>query len=243
MTVLNIEHQDGVCVMTLQRPERHNALNTELTRGLLQALQDAHADDHCRAIVLSGSGKSFCAGADTTEFAGFSQDTNQATVRAELTASLHAAFSSVHKPIVSAVWGNAMGGGAGLALACDMVVACADTRFGYPEIKHGICPAIVMANLTRQVGIKRAFELVSTARMLDGHELYAWGLAARVTDTPLDTLEAAIAVARTWAEYPPQALSATKQLFYQTLDLPFAEGLDTGRRRNIEMRRYAQPKH
>lgn len=240
MTVLNIENQDGVRVLTMQRPERHNALNTELTRGLLQALQDAGSDDDCRAIVLTGSGKSFCAGGDTTEFAGFGQDADQASARAELTASLHAVFSTVHKPIVSAVWGNAMGGGAGLALACDMMVTCADTRFGYPEIKHGLCPAIVMANLTRQVGVKRAFELVSTARMLNGHELYDWGLSARVTDTPQDTLEAAVAVARTWAGYSAQSLSATKQLFYQTLDLAFTEGLDTGRRLNIEMRRYAQ---
>lgn len=242
MTVLKIENQDGVRILSLQRPERHNALNTELTRGLLQALQDADVDDDCRAIVLAGSGKSFCAGADTTEFAGFGQDTDQASARAELTASLHAVFSTVHKPIVSAVWGNAMGGGAGLALACDMMVTCADTRFGYPEIKHGICPAIVMANLTRQVGIKRAFELVSTARMLDGHELYDWGLSARVTDTPEDTLDAAISLAHTWAGYAAQSLSATKQLFYQTLDQTFAEGLDTGRRLNIEMRRYARTK-
>ena len=240
MTVLNIEHQDGVRVLTMQRPERHNALNTELTSGLLQALQSAGSDDDCRAIVLTGSGKSFCAGGDTTEFAGFGQDADQASARAELTASLHAVFSTVHKPIVSAVWGNAMGGGAGLALACDMMVTCADTRFGYPEIKHGICPAIVMANLTRQVGIKRAFELVSTARMLNGHELYDWGLSARVTDTPQATVDAAIAIARTWAGYSAQSLSATKRLLYQTLDLAFAEGLDTGRRLNIEMRRYAQ---
>lgn len=240
MTVLNIEHQDGVRVLTMQRPERHNALNTELTRGLLQALQDAGSDDDCRAIVLTGSGKSFCAGGDTTEFAAFGQDANQASARGELTASLHAVFSTVHKPIVSAVWGNAMGGGAGLALACDMMVTCADTRFGYPEIKRGLCPAIVMANLTRQVGIKRAFELVSTARMLNGHELYDWGLSARVTGTPPDTLEAALTIARTWASYRTQSLRATKQLFYQALDLDFSEGLDTGRRLNIEMRRYAQ---
>lgn len=238
MDVLKIENHDAVRVLTMQRPERHNALNTELTTQLLQALQAAEADDSCRAIVLSGSGKSFCAGADTTEFAGFGQDNDRAATRADLTASLHAVFGKLGKPVVAAVWGNAMGGGAGLALACDMMVAATETRLGYPEIKHGICPAIVMANLTRNLGPKRAFELVSTGRLLNGALLHEWGLACSVADSPQAALDAAIAVARAWAAHMPTALAATKQLLYRTIDLSFPDGLAAGRDLNVAMRRF-----
>ncbi|WP_233233169.1 enoyl-CoA hydratase/isomerase family protein [Bordetella sp. LUAb4] len=242
MDVLRIETQDAVRILTLQRPERHNALNTALTSGLLQAVRDADSDQDCRAIVLSGSGKSFCAGADTTEFAGFGQDAEQARARGALTAELHAVFATLSKPVVAAVWGNALGGGAGLALSCDMVVAAQATRLGYPEITHGICPAIVMANLTRNLGPKRAFELVSTGRVLNGAELYQWGLANASADTPEATLSAAFDIGRRWATYAPYALSSTKQLFYRTLDLTFPEGLAAGRELNIAMRRHAHAK-
>ncbi|ALM84284.1 enoyl-CoA hydratase/isomerase family protein [Bordetella sp. N] len=239
MDVLKIETQDAVRILTLQRPERHNALDTELTSRLLQALRDADRDESCRAIVLAGSGKSFCAGADTTEFKGFGQDAEQAQVRATLTADLHAMFPSLGKPVVAAVWGNALGGGAGLALACDMIVAAQATRLGYPEITHGICPAIVMANLTRNLGPKRAFELVSTGRVLNGTELCEWGLANASAETPDTALAAALDIGRRWATYAPFALSSTRQLFYRTLDLSFPEGLAAGRELNVAMRRHA----
>ncbi|WP_454691372.1 enoyl-CoA hydratase/isomerase family protein [Achromobacter aloeverae] len=240
--VLGIRTVDAVRILTLRRPERHNALNTDLTRRLLQALRDAEHDEACRAIVLAGAGRSFCAGADTTEFAGFGQDADRAQARATLTAELHAVFATLSKPVVAAVWGNAMGGGAGLALACDMMVAAQATRLGYPEIKHGICPAIVMANLTRNLGPKRAFELVSTGRLLDGGELCEWGLANARAETPEAALAAALDIGRHWAAHAPFALTSTKRLFYRTLDLSFEEGLAAGRELNIAMRRHARPK-
>ncbi|MET0856443.1 MAG: enoyl-CoA hydratase/isomerase family protein [Telluria sp.] len=169
MTCLLVEDRDGVRILTMNRPEKHNALNTDLTTRLLHALRDADTDAAVRSVVLTGSGKSFCAGADTSEFdALVPDDPSAVNQRADLTTALHAAFSRISKPVVAAVRGNALGGGAGLALACDMTVMADDVRFGYPELKHGILPAIVMSNLVRQLGRKDAFELVALGETLDG---------------------------------------------------------------------------
>jgi enoyl-CoA hydratase/carnithine racemase len=153
MTQLLIEDRGAVRILIMNRPDKHNALNTELTQRLLDALRSAESDSSINAVVLTGAGKSFCAGADTTEFSSLvPEDPSAVTRRADLTTSLHLIFSQMSKPVISAVRGNALGGGAGLAIACDMVVMADTVRFGYPELKHGIVAAVVLANLVRQLG-------------------------------------------------------------------------------------------
>src|SRR5881394_652562 len=159
MTLL-IENRGAVRMLTLNRPEKRNALNTELTKTLLEAIRATDADESVGALVLTGAGPGFCAGADLAEFKGL-KDPQAAATRAELTMQLHLSFSRISKPVVTAINGAAMGGGAGLAIAGDLAVMADDAKFGYPETKHGIVAAIVMANLVRQVGRKAAFELVS----------------------------------------------------------------------------------
>src|SRR5512138_353129 len=158
--VLMVEDRGAVRILTMNRPEKRNALNSELTHALLEALQRADQEESVGCIVLTGAGQGFCAGADLTEFKGL-QDPRAAEERAELTMQLHLAFSRISTPIVSAINGAAMGGGAGLAIAADLAVMAASAKLGYPEAKHGIVAAIVMANLVRQVGRKAAFELVA----------------------------------------------------------------------------------
>lgn len=239
--VLKVGKVGMVRVLTMNRPHKHNALDTALTHALLQALEAARDDEGCRAIVLCGAGKSFCAGADVSEFASLSDDdTTRATQRADLTASLHRAFHDIPKPIVAAVCGNALGGGAGLALACDLVVAAHDMRFGYPELNHGIVAAIVMANLVRQVGIKCAFRLVSTGEILDGEAAAALGIAVE-SAAAAQVLPRALALAERLAERRPQAMAATKSLLYRVADLPFAQALQAGRDTNIMMRQFRAP--
>lgn len=240
MDELTIEQQDAVWILTMNRPAKHNALNTALTQALLQALEDANQAADCRAVVLAGAGPSFCAGADTSEFRGFGEHQEGALARADLTMKVHRIFSTLSKPVVAAVHGNALGGGAGLAIACDAVIAESGTKFGYPELKHGICPAIVMANLTRQLGPKRAFELVSTGRLLDGGEMAAWGLANSCRDGNEHVLQAALDVARTWAAYSRHAVAATKRLFYRCVDLDLQAGLECGRDTNVMMRTFSR---
>jgi enoyl-CoA hydratase/carnithine racemase len=146
MTLL-IEDRGAVRLLTLNRPEKHNALNTALTQALVDALRAAEADPAVNAVVLTGAGKSFCAGADTTEFSALTpEDPTAVTRRADLTTALHLVFSQMSKPVISAVRGNALGGGAGLAIACDMVVMSETVKFGYPELKHGIVAAVVLAS-------------------------------------------------------------------------------------------------
>ncbi|TAM02788.1 MAG: enoyl-CoA hydratase/isomerase family protein [Pusillimonas sp.] len=238
MDVLNIEKQDAIWVLKMNRPEKHNALNTTLTQALLYALRDAGLAPDCRAVVLAGEGPSFCAGADTSEFRSLGEHQQGALARADLTMKVHQIFSTLEKPVVAAVHGNALGGGAGLAIACDMVVAETSTRFGYPELKHGICPAIVMANLTHQLGQKRTFELISTGRLLNGKEMEEWGLANHCGDGTNHVLQAALGIAQKWATYSTHAVSATKHLFYRCVDLGLMEGLECGHDTNVMMRRF-----
>jgi len=239
---LLIDDHGAVRLLTMHRPEKHNALNTVLTRALLEALQAADADPGVRAVVLTGAGKSFCAGADTTEFSRLTPEDPQAVnARADLTCALHRAFSQMHTPVVAAVRGNALGGGAGLALACDLVVMADTARFGYPELKYGIVAAIVLANLVRQLGKKQAFELVCMAEPIDGHAAKALGLANRVTPDA-DVLDVALALAATLAAWDPLAMAATKRTFHRASDLTLAAALDAGRDANVMMRGFRAAK-
>lgn len=236
MNPLISETIDKVRVLTLNRPDKHNALNTLLTQQLLDALRQTEHDDSVHAVVLTGAGKSFCAGADTSEFSSLVPDNPQAVMRrADLTSALHLSFSQLSKPVIAAVHGNALGGGAGLAIACDMVVMADDVRFGYPELQHGIVAAVVLANLVRQVGAKHAFELVAMARPINGARAQALGLANQVV--PQDqVLSSALEMAHRLASWSPVAMATTKRTFHKACDLSLAQALDVGRDANVMMR-------
>lgn len=239
---LLIEDRGSVRVLTMNRPDKHNALNNALTTRLLEALRALDADASVHAAVLTGAGKSFCAGADTTEFSALVPDDPRAvTARADLTSSLHLIFSKMSKPVISAVRGNALGGGAGLALACDMMVIAEDARFGYPELKHGIVAAVVLANLVRQVGRKQAFELVATAEPVDGHRAHALGLANRVCPNA-EVLDVALSLAEKLAGWSPMAMATTKRVFHRAADLALDEALQVGRDANVMMRGFRKAK-
>lgn len=242
MQHLLIEDRGAVRVLTLNRPEKHNALNTALTQELLDSLRAADRDPAVNAVVLTGAGKSFCAGADTTEFSALTPDDPRAvTARADLTTALHLVFSQMNKPVVSAVRGNALGGGAGLAIACDLAIMSETVRFGYPELKHGIVAAVVMANLVRQVGRKQAFELVALAQPIDGHAAKAMGLCNRVVPDA-EVLDAALQMAHTIAGWSPMAMATTKRSFHRVADLALGPALEVGRDANVMMRGFRAAK-
>ena len=244
---LLIEDRAAVRVLTMNRPDKRNALNNELTRALFDALHDADRDPSVKALMLAGAGKAFCAGADINEFGGFvsgstssgdSASAAQAALdRAHLTTNLHRVFSQIGKPVIGAVHGYAMGGGAGLALACDMLVAGESLKLGYPELKHGIVAAIVMANLVRQVGRKTAFELVSLGDAVDAQRALSLGLANRVVsdDALVDT---AVGIAERLAACDAPAMAATKRLFHRVADLPLQQALDASLDTNMMMRSF-----
>lgn len=240
MSELLLENRGAVRVLTMNRPDKRNALNFALTEALLEGLRAAGADASVGSIVLTGAGPAFCAGADLSEFKELTP-ANAPLVerRAELTMQLHGIFSCLSKPVVSAINGAAMGGGAGLALAGDVAVMASSAKLGYPEVKHGIVAAIVMANLVRNVGRKAAFELVATGEPVDAARALALGMVNRVA-APDALLPDALALAEKFAGVERAAMAATKALFYRVLDLPFDQALDAGRDVNKRMRAFGK---
>lgn len=228
------EDRGAIRILTLNRPEKRNALDTALTKALLEALRAMDEDDDVRAVVLTGAGPAFCAGADLAEFKDLA-DAKAAEARAELTMHLHLAFSKMVTPVVTAINGPAMGGGAGLALAGDLAVMAEGASLGYPETKHGIVAAIVMANLVRQVGRKSAFELVSLAEPIGAKRALELGMVNRVVAAK-DVLPAALDLAQKLAAVSRPAMAQTKALFYEVCELPFEQALEKGRDANKRMR-------
>lgn len=239
--VLLVEDRGAVRVLTMNRPEKRNALNSELTRQLLEALRAADKDEAVGSVVLAGAGQGFCAGADLSEFKDLTPENHDLVeARAELTMQLHLAFSKMAKPVVTAVQGAAMGGGAGLAIAADMAVMAEGAKIGYPETRHGIVAAIVMANLSRQVGRKAAFELVALGEPIGAQKALALGMVNRVVPDA-DLMPEAMALAEKLAAVKRPAMATTKRLFHEVADLPLEQALERGREANQRMRAYRNP--
>jgi len=238
--VLLSEDRGGVRLLTMNRADKLNALNFALTEALVAAFEAVEADETVRAVILTGKGRGFCAGADTSEFRQLTPE-NQGLVeqRAALTMRLHAAIPQCRVPVIGAVNGFALGGGSGLALACDYVIAADTARFGYPEVKHGIVAAIVLPSLVRQVGRKIAFDLVASGRQVPAAEAAELRMINRVV-APDALLEVAWDYATEIAGYSPVAMAETKRLLQATADLGLHEGLELGREANARMRAFRE---
>ncbi len=237
-TPLLIEDKGPARVLTLNRPDQLNAMDSDLYVRLIDALLQADKDDTVLAVVLRGAGTSFCSGADTREFAGLTPDkAEQVEKRAGLTYGLHKVIPAMSKTVIAAVQGYAVGGGCGLALQCDITIAASGCKMGYAEIKHGLVAAVVMANLTKQVGRKAAYDLVSSGRLVSGTEARELGMVTRVVPDGQE-FEEAMRVANDLAKRVPAALQATKRLFQAVADVPLAEGQLLGRQANEAMRGY-----
>src|SRR3954470_7031338 len=236
MNSLLVEDRGAVRILTMNRPDKRNALNSELTRGLLEALRATDTDEGVGAVVLSGAGPAFCAGADLAEFKDL-RDPASAEDRAELPMNLHLVFSRISKPIVTAINGAAMGGGAGLAIAGDLAVMAEGAKLGYPETRHGIVAAIVMANLVRQVGRKAAFELVALGEPINAKRALELGMVNRVVPQA-QLMSEALALAAKLAQVARPAMAQTKHLFHEAGDLPLEAALKLGRDLNKRMRSF-----
>lgn len=154
--------EDSTLTLTLNRPDKRNALNNKLIEALKSALRNANKDENINAIVIRGKGKDFCSGADLSSLQKIANsDILENLEDAESLMELFLSIRKVKVPVVAAVHGNALAGGCGLATACDIVLASKSARFGYPEVKIGFVPAMVMAFLRRSLSEKRSFELVT----------------------------------------------------------------------------------
>ncbi len=230
--VLRARNQDGVFTLTLNRPEKRNALSAELIGRLGAALETADLDGDVRVVVIRGEGRDFCAGADLAELlASAGRDAGENEADALRLGDLFLRLRRLPKPAIAVVQGNALAGGCGLATACDLVVAAESARFGYPEIQRGFVPAMVLAMLRRLVGEAVAFDLVSTGRILSAREAAALGMVARVApDTELDQVTEALV--RPLATGSATALALTKQLLYELEGRSFSESVRLGARVN-----------
>jgi 2-(1,2-epoxy-1,2-dihydrophenyl)acetyl-CoA isomerase len=206
---------DGVARVTLERPEAMNAINRDLARDLMDAALRCDEDPAVRAVVLSGSGRMFCAGGDLRSFADKGDDLPHHLK--EVTTYLHAAvsrFARMDAPVIAAVHGAAAGAGFSLALACDLVLADETARFTLGYSKVGLTPdGSSTYFLPRLIGLGRAMELALTGRVLSAPEAQEWGIATRVVPEGTHLSEAADLAAEL-AKGPTGALGASKRLLH-----------------------------
>lgn len=214
--------------VALNRPEKRNALSESLIAQLKDALGQANGDKAVRVIVITGEGSDFCSGADLAalqEIAEGSVADNTSDARSLM--EVFTLIREVSVPVVAAVHGRALAGGCGLASACDIVIASASARFGYPEVKIGFVPAMVAAILRRNVSEKRAFELLTLGQEISANEAKDIGLVNRVF--PDDTFETDTkAYVEGFDRMSRSAVALTKKLLYQMDGLAFREALETG---------------
>jgi len=228
--------EDGVARLTLNRPEKRNALNGALVQALKDALARAEADDAVSVVALAGAGPDFCSGADLAELeriATLSEEENVEDARS--LGALFAAMRSLSRPIVAVVRGRALAGGCGLASACDLVLADEEAEFGYPEVHLGFVPALVMTILRRKIGEGVAFELVVGGDRFDAAEARRIGLVNRVfagATFEADVERYLIGLARK----PGTAVAMTKRLLYELDGMDFADGLERAAHVNAEAR-------
>ena len=217
--------RDGaIQFITINRPDRRNAINPEVVRGISKGLATAEDDDGCKVVVLTGAGdKAFCAGGD---LGGMTADSRvgQHLQRAEV-GGLFEQMRSSRLPIVARVNGHALAGGFGLMLACDLVVASETAKLGTPEIDIGLWPFMITAVIQRDLPRKLALDLMLTGRRIDAREGERWGFVNRVV--PPEDLDAAVAeVTESLSSKSPLIAALGKRSFYVAEDMGFRESLE-----------------
>ncbi|MFN0085785.1 MAG: enoyl-CoA hydratase/isomerase family protein [Blastocatellia bacterium] len=227
-TEILYEVREKIAFATLNRPEKRNALNDGIVSGLKAALSRAESDQAVKVVVIRGAGKDFCAGADLSQLqkiagASILDNIDDAAGFAALIWQIR----QLKKPVIAAVHGRALAGGAGIASACDLVLAARSASFCYTEVKIGFVPAIVMAIARRNLSEKRAFEILCTAKPLTAEEAERIGLINRIYDD-----EIFIASMETYAgeiaTLSGSAMALTKSLLYQTDAMTFEQSLRAG---------------
>jgi len=217
MSVVGFDVTDGVAVIVLNRPEARNAIDREMALGVANAIARVEMDHDIRVAVVTGAGDTFCAGMDLKAFLRGEAVKLQGTGLAGMTQA------KLTKPFIAAVEGYALAGGFELALACDLVVASEDAKFGLSEVKRGlVANAGGLVRLPRQLPIKIASELVLTGDMFPASRLAAHGMVNRLVPAG-EALSAAMEIARTIAANGPMAVSVSRRVLNESLGWPLDE--------------------
>jgi methylglutaconyl-CoA hydratase len=210
-TTLLVEHEGPVAKITFNRPEKRNAISAKMICDLLTALDELEKD-RSRVVVLTGAGSAFCAGMDLEMLQTIGQQSAQENQEdSRRMARMFRRIWSFPKPMIAAVNGHALAGGCGIATLCDFTIAVPEAKFGYTEVKIGFLPAIVSVFLTRQIGDKRARDLLLTGRLVLAQEAKELGLVTEIV--PKDRLMVrAVEIAEQLIAASPSSLTRAKRL-------------------------------
>jgi enoyl-CoA hydratase len=219
---INVETEDHICLIRLNRPDALNALNTQLLGELCTALEEADGNDKVRCIVLTGSEKAFAAGADIKEM---SEKSFVEVFNENLFANASDRIMNIRKPIIAAVSGYALGGGCELAMACDFIIAADSAKFGQPEINLGVIAGMGgTQRLTRYVGKSKSMDMNLTGRFMPAEEAERAGLVSRVVPAK-KLMEEAMAAAQKIAEKSMPSVMAAKEAVNRSYEVTLSEGI------------------
>lgn len=201
-----------IALITLSRPDKRNAISTQMINDLLTALDECDRNSAVRAGILTGAGKAFCAGMDLEGLQSLAAQSHQQNLDdSRRMARLFRRLYDFPKPLIAAVNGAAIAGGTGIATMCDFTLAVPDAKFGYTEVRIGFIPALVSVFLCRQIGEKRARDLLLTGRLFDAAEAQRLGLVSEIV-APEKLLDRARELAATLLANSPTSLARTKAL-------------------------------
>jgi methylglutaconyl-CoA hydratase len=228
--------ESGVAWITLNRPDKKNALNRSLMEELKTALREADADADVTMVAIRGAGADFCAGADLAELHAMAEaDAMDNLADVDSLAELFLLPRRMSKPVAAVVQGRALAGGCGLATSCDLVLAGESATFGYPEVHIGFVPAMVMAILRRNMTEKRAFELIVGGEVVGAAEAERLGLINRVyPDAELES--GARNYLADLAKRAPAAVALSKRLLYHQDGMSFEAAVRAGADINVVAR-------
>src|SRR6058998_3098637 len=232
MAVVLIEKQSPqITVITLNRPERRNALTVELLTELCAAIKVASDESQTRVVILRGAGAAFCTGLDLKEAA----DQTKAHAAAEMVANTLIAINETRLVTIAAVHGAAVAGGAGIMSACDFVVAAQRTKIGYPEVRRGLVPGLVMTFLRRQAGERNLRELLLGSELIDADRAKEIGLVNRVVAKD-DLMNEAQKFADAVLQGAPGAVTQTKRLIEELWWRSVNEDVDLALKYHVQAR-------
>jgi len=218
----------GIARITLNRPDKRNALDDQIVSEFKDALQVASQDDTVRVVLVTGAGKDFCSGADLASLQRISEaGVEESMASARVMGELFVEMRRHPRAIIAAVRGRALAGGCGLATACDIILAAESSQFGYPEVNIGFIPAMVMAILRRSVSEKRAFELITRGEIITARAALEIGMINRVfTDDQFDSgVETYVTQMATKSA---SAVSLAKSLLYHMDGMTFETAIEAG---------------
>jgi methylglutaconyl-CoA hydratase len=208
-------HRGSAAVVTMNRPDKRNALSRAMIAALTDAFHRASDDSAARSVILTGSGPAFCAGMDLDELrATLGPDSEKVWDDARKLSALYDFIYTLPKPTIAVVNGAAVAGGAGLVSVCDLAVSVPDAKFGYPEVRRGLVAAMVMPHLLRHVGERTARWLLLTGELIDGLAALRVGLVNQISSAE-NLLGTADTWARALAEGGPKALATTKEFLHR----------------------------